>query len=227
MVTQSQAMNSWSCGRATAPRTQIFRTGRMQDLIFKISTRLNVWQSSESKNKIFLYWQTFFNFQWTFIVHKEQSVIEWKVYACYLEDFLTHAVILIWWADLEARPVPELCIITNEVMDNVFNNHSHRISQWNRDILSSLLLQEYADAIHAKGSPLENCFGFIDGTVRSIARPNQQQRIVYNGPKRVHSLKFQSLALPNGLIGNMYGPVGKLLMYTVCHIKIYLDTYSH
>ena len=26
---------------------------------------------------------------------------------------------------------------------------------------------------------------------------------------RVHALKFQSIALPNGLIANMYGPVGK------------------
>ena len=60
--------------------------------------------------------------------------------------------------------------------------------------------------------PLENCFGFIDGTVRPIARPDERQRIVYNGYKRVHSLKFQSVALPNGLIGNMYGPVGKLFI---------------
>ena len=110
-------------------------------------------------------------------------------------------------------------MITNEVKDNIFNNHSHRIPQWNRDVLSSPLLQEYVDAIHEKGSPLENCFGFIDGTVRPIARPNQQQRIVYNGHKRVRSLKFQSVALPNGNIGNMYGPVGKLLMYIVCHIN--------
>ena len=94
-------MNSRSCRRAIAPRTPFFRTVRMQDLIFKTSTRPNVWQSSESKNKIFPYWQTFFNFQWTFIVHKEQSVIEWKVYACYLKDFLTHAVIQKWCADLE------------------------------------------------------------------------------------------------------------------------------
>ena len=34
---------------------------------------------------------------------------------------------------------------------------------------------------HAKGAPLENCFGFIDGTMRPIAHPNQHQRIVYNG----------------------------------------------
>ena len=123
------------------------------------------------------------------------------------------------------RPVPELCMIMNEVMDNFFNNHSHRIPQWNRIVLSSPLMQEYADAIHAKGSPLENCFGFIDGTVRPIARPNQQQRIVYNCHKRVHSLKFQSVALPNELIGNMYGPVGKLLIYIVCHVNLYPDTH--
>ena len=117
------------------------------------------------------------------------------------------------------RPVPELCMITNEVMDNIFNNHSHRISQWNDDILNPQLLQEYADVIHAKGAPLENCFGFIDGTVRPIARPDQQQRIVYNGHKRVHSLKFQSVALPNGLIGNMYGPVGMLVIYIIFYYK--------
>ena len=75
------------------------------------------------------------------------------------------------------RPVPELCMITKEVMDNIFNNHSRRISQWNSDVLSSPLLQEYADAIHAKDSPLENCFGFIDGTVRPIARPNSRKVI--------------------------------------------------
>ena len=59
-------------------------------------------------------------------------------------------------------------MITHEVMDNTFNNHSHRISQWNDDILIPYLLQVYADVIHAKGAPLENCFGFIDGTVSHL-----------------------------------------------------------
>ena len=54
-----------------------------------------------------------------------------------------------------------------------------------------------------------NCFGFVDGTVRPIARPGEHQRVMYNRHKRVHALKFQSLALPNGLIGNPHGPVGK------------------
>ena len=34
-------------------------------------------------------------------------------------------------------------------------------------------------------------------------------KVMYNDQKRVHGIKFQSIALLNGLIGNMYGPVGK------------------
>ena len=34
--------------------------------------------------------------------------------------------------------------------------------------------------------------------------------MIYNGHKRIHTLKFQCVALPHGLIGNLYGPVGKV-----------------
>ena len=37
-------------------------------------------------------------------------------------------------------------------------------------------------------------------------------RVVYNGHKRVHSLKFQSVVVPNGLIAHLYGPVGESLL---------------
>lgn len=107
------------------------------------------------------------------------------------------------------RPVPELSLIANKVVDIIFDNHGHRLLAWNLDILSPENLQIYAHAIHEKGAPLENCFGFIDGTVRPISRPGQHQRVVYNGHKIVHSLKFQCIALPNGMIANMFGPVGK------------------
>ena len=46
-----------------------------------------------------------------------------------------------------------------------------------------------------------------DGTVRPICRPKDNQREVYNGHKRVHALKFQSVVTPNGLIANLFGPV--------------------
>ena len=77
-------------------------------------------------------------------------------------------------------------------------------------ILDPDQLETYAAAMTSRGLPLDNCFGFIHGTVRPTARPGENQRILYNEHKRVHNIKFQSLVLPNGLIGNMYGPVGEL-----------------
>ena len=107
------------------------------------------------------------------------------------------------------RPVSVLSLITNHTLDYIYENHGHLITQWNRNILNPRALQSYADSISRKGAPLNNCFGFIDGTVRPISRPGHAQRVVYNEHKRVHFLKFQSLALPNGLIGTIFGPVGK------------------
>ena len=60
--------------------------------------------------------------------------------------------------------------------------------------------------IHEKGSPLESCFGFVDGTIHRIARLNRNQWQLYNSHKRVHALKFQTIVLPNGMIGNLAGP---------------------
>ena len=73
--------------------------------------------------------------------------------------------------------------------------------------LSPPNLQSFADAIHKKGAALKNCWGFVYGTVRPLRRPGINQRLVYNGHKRVHALKFQSVVAPNGIIANCYGPV--------------------
>ena len=67
-------------------------------------------------------------------------------------------------------------------------------------------LQLFADAIHNKGAALDNCWGFVDGTVCPICRPKEHQRAVYNGHKRVHAIKFQSVVAP-GLIASLFGPV--------------------
>ena len=40
---------------------------------------------------------------------------------------------------------------------------------------------------------------------------HRKGRIVYNGHKREHALKFQSVAIPNGLIAYMFGPVGSAI----------------
>ena len=82
------------------------------------------------------------------------------------------------------RPAPVLSMITNEVLDFIYTNHSHRILQWNPAILQPVKLEKYANAVQIKGGALNNCFGFIDGTVRPISWPGQNQRSVYDGHKR-------------------------------------------
>lgn len=67
-------------------------------------------------------------------------------------------------------------------------------------------LCHFAAAIHEEGAPLENCWGFIDGTVRPICKPDQNQRVLYDGHKRcVPVIKFQAVVSPNGLFGPVEG----------------------
>ena len=105
------------------------------------------------------------------------------------------------------RPVPDYSIITNDIMNRVFNRFSYLLNDFNIPSLAPNKLEEYCLAIKNKGAALNNCFGFIDGTVRRISRPKTNQRAVYNGHKKCHALKFQSVVTPNGLIANMFGPV--------------------
>ena len=112
--------------------------------------------------------------------------------------------------DLErlfSRPTSTLSMIINKTIGLIWTSHRHRLTSLNVPWLQPAQLQEYADVVHAKGEPLTNCFGFIDGTVRPICRPTRHQRVCYNGHKRVHALKFQSVVTPNGLIANLYGPM--------------------
>ena len=111
--------------------------------------------------------------------------------------------------------MPVICMITNHVLEFIYSNHSQLITELNNSLLIPNLLEVYANAVHEKGAALQNCFGFIDGIVRPIAKTGVNQRIFYNGHKRVHSLKFQSVVIPNGLIAHLYGPVGK---FTINHI---------
>lgn len=106
------------------------------------------------------------------------------------------------------RPVPVLSMISSQVLDYVYDVHSHRVTQWNHEILSPQARQPYSNLIAAVGATLNNYIGFVDDTVRPICRPGEHQRAVYNGHKRVHALKFQCFALPNGLVGHLYGQVG-------------------
>ncbi|CAC5404316.1 unnamed protein product [Mytilus coruscus] len=100
--------------------------------------------------------------------------------------------------DLEyifGRSKTELSLIINEVLDYIHDNHCHLLSDFNMS------------AVFDRDGPLDSCWGFIDGTVRPICRPQENQRLVFNGHKRSHALKFQSIVTPNGIISNLFGPI--------------------
>ena len=80
----------------------------------------------------------------------------------------------------------------------IYQAHGQRLTQCNNLLLNPAALQ----------SPLENWFGFADGTTRPISRPSENQITVYNGPKRVHALYSQSVTTPNRLLPNLYRSIG-------------------
>lgn len=69
------------------------------------------------------------------------------------------------------RPIPVLSMVTNQVLDFIYNTHRRKILWWNNDLLNPRSLEEYTYAVSRKGVPLDNCFGSVDGTERPISRP--------------------------------------------------------
>lgn len=58
--------------------------------------------------------------------------------------------------------------------------------------------------------PFENTCGFQDGTRLHVSRPGGNEQIqmrLYNGNDRIHCLEFQGVSFPDGMIGDLYGPV--------------------
>ena len=99
-------------------------------------------------------------------------------------------------------PVPQLSIISNHMIDLIYGMWGNLLSGLNQPWLAPGSLQNFAYSVHKAGAALDNCWAFVDGTVRAISRPLENQRVVYNGHKRVHSrvhtklLSHQMVQLP-------------------------------
>lgn len=95
-------------------------------------------------------------------------------------------------------------------MSEIFREGLHRFCNGRSHILTGPLHAEfvarravkYAECIYQKCPSLDRCIGFMDGTVIGIARPGSsaEQNAAYNGHKRKHALKFQTITTPDGLI---------------------------
>lgn len=92
------------------------------------------------------------------------------------------------------------------VIEHVHDNWIHTLQLTNENT-SAPKLQQYANCIEAAGAPYTHCIGFIDGTTIQVCKPEKNQQQCYNGWKRFHCLKFQSVTTPDGLLRDFYGPI--------------------
>ena len=70
--------------------------------------------------------------------------------------------------------------------------------------------EEYGEGVEKKSNALDNVVAFIDGTNLAVSRPsgeNFDQRVLYNGHKRKHCIKFQALTTPYGMAMHVAGPI--------------------
>ena len=95
-------------------------------------------------------------------------------------------------------------IVFTSVLDYLRDRYAELIV-WDPRWLTLQQLQRYAEIISKAGGP-DNVWGFVDGTNRGIARPVEGQEDYYSGYKKHHSIKFQGLVTPDGLISHLGGP---------------------
>ena len=98
-------------------------------------------------------------------------------------------------------------MIASEMTSFVYDMYPEKLNSFQQQWLAPAELEKFVQDIHNVGAPLTDCWGFVYGSVRWICRPGEMQRTVYNGHNRVHAIKFQAIATPNGLVANLYGPV--------------------
>jgi hypothetical protein len=96
--------------------------------------------------------------------------------------------------------------ITNLTAYFIWNRWKHLL-RFDSKRLDSSKLAYFARKIYDKGAPLDVVAALIDGTLQKNARPIHNQRMVFNGWKRIHCLKYHVLLSPDGMIIHVYGPM--------------------
>jgi hypothetical protein len=96
--------------------------------------------------------------------------------------------------------------IVNEVACFLFRRFHAKMAKCDRERMNDDYLRTLCTVHYQKNEVMENIWGFIDGTVRPCCRPVRFQKTVYNGHKKVHAIKFQSIVAWDGMIAHMNGP---------------------
>ena len=99
----------------------------------------------------------------------------------------------------------QISSVVNDLAGFLYERY-HKKLLWDHQRLSLERLRRYVQAIDETVGVSTETWGFIDGTVRPIARPLEEQQRYYLGHKGYHGIKYQSIVTPDGLISSLYGP---------------------
>lgn len=117
---------------------------------------------------------------------------------------LAYPIRLVDLHDLFRRPEDQLSNIFNTTIRWLV---AHWGSLLNGTCLDRARAESYRASIRAHtGLPNLPVFGFLDGTIRRIRRPAENQGVMYNGHKHVHALKYLAVQTPDGLMQYLFGP---------------------
>jgi hypothetical protein len=117
--------------------------------------------------------------------------------------------------------ITSLSLIINHLMTTLSSRFLAHLQLWPGITQQKVRVYEHAVSAHMPG--VRRIWGFIDGTLRAIARPEKQQRASFSGYKRHHGQHYQAVVAPDGLVVSLIGPfVGSRNDITVYH-ESYLD----
>lgn len=100
--------------------------------------------------------------------------------------------------------ITSLSLIINLLCTTLASRYSGHLRLWSG--ITPQCIRTYERAIEAHTPGVRRIWGFIDGTLRQIARPKKRQRPSYSGHKRSHGQHYQAVVTPDGLIVSLLGP---------------------
>src|SRR6266481_5782983 len=103
-------------------------------------------------------------------------------------------------------PQSAISEITHEVISHINRVWGHLLDFDIDGIFAPPALARYADTLHAHGAPTRPIISFIDCTIVQTCRPSVSEKLVYTGYKKFHGMKFQAIAVHNGMIAHLDRP---------------------
>ena len=107
------------------------------------------------------------------------------------------------------KHISHLSEILWEDLEGIWSSFRHLVSVSFSSASMLTRAPALAAAVYKMTQCLDNCIGFLDGTVLGVARPGSlaAKNFEYNGHRRKHALKLQMLTGQDGMLYHGFGPM--------------------